>query len=272
VFNGESRFDTPKPEELISRIIEIATDPGEHVLDSFLGSGTTASVAHKLRRRWIGIELGDHATECCHPRLRKVINGADSGGVTARANWQGGGGFRFFYLAPSLLDKDKWGNWVVNKQYNPEMLAEAVCKLEGFRYAPDRETFWNHGHSTERDFIYITTQNLSHEQLQYISEQVGPERSLLICCSAFRGKPDFPNLTVKKIPQAVLTRCEWSRDDYSLNVSEQAPVVALEDAKADAAEGADTGDGKTKPRRRRKPVPLQTLMLFDGINNGRSKS
>ena len=179
---------------------------------------------------------------------------------------EGGGGFRFFKLAPSLLEKDKWGNWIVSKQYQPEMLAEAMCKLEGFRYAPDREAFWNHGHSTERDFIYVTTQNLSPDQLRFISELVGPERSLLICCGAFRGKPDFANLTVKKIPQAVLARCEWGRDDYSLNVSEQAPVVAVEDAKADASskEGAKPKAGG----RRKKATPMQALPLFAGIDKG----
>ena len=146
------------------------------------------------------------------------------------------------------------------------MLAEAMCKLEGFRYAPHREVFWNHGHSTERDFIYVTTQNLSPDQLRFISEQVGPERTLLICCGAFRGNPDFPNLTVKKIPQAVLSRCEWGRDDYSLNVSDQAPVVAAEEAKPQEP----TADG-TKPKsggRKKKNVPVQALPLFAGIEKG----
>lgn len=220
IFDGVSRFDTPKPEELICRIIQIASNTGELVLDSFLGSGTTAAVAHKLGRRWIGIELGDHATTCCLPRLKKVVDGSDSEGITAHSHWNGGGGFRYYRLAPSLLEKDKWGNWVVSKQYNPEMLAEAMCKLEGFRYAPDPDVFWIHGQSTETDLIYVTTQNLSQEQLQFISDQVGDERTLLICCSAFRAKPDdFANLTLKKIPQAVLHRCEWGRDDYSLNVN-----------------------------------------------------
>lgn len=122
-------------------------------------------------------------------------------------------------LAPSLLEKDKWGNWVINKSFNPAMLAEAVCKLEGFTYAPSDTVYWQHGYSTERDFIYVTTQNLSHEQLQHLSDEVGPSRTLLVMCSAFRGKPDrYPNLTVKKIPKTVLARCEWGRDDYSLRV------------------------------------------------------
>ncbi|MEB2283600.1 MAG: site-specific DNA-methyltransferase [Polyangiaceae bacterium UTPRO1] len=263
LFGKDNAFDTPKPERLLQRVLHIATNPGDLVLDSFLGSGTTAAVAHKMGRRWIGIEVGDHATTHCAPRLKKVVGGEDPGGITEAVGWKGGGGFRFFKLAPSLLEKDKWGNWIVSKQYNPEMLAEAMCKLEGFRYAPDREAFWNHGHSTERDFIYVTTQNLSYDQLRFLSDQVGPERTLLICCGAFRGKPDFPNLTVKKIPQAVLTRCEWGRDDYSLNVREQAPVVAVEEAKAAASSGNGT---KTKAGgRRKKATPVQALSLFAGI-------
>lgn len=264
--NAQDVFGTPKPERLMKRIVEIASSPGDLVLDSFLGSGTTAAVAHKMGRRWIGIELGDHAITHCVPRLKKVVAGEDPGGITEAVEWKGGGGFRFYELAPSLLEKDKWGNWIVSKQYKPEMLAEAMCKLEGFRYAPDREVFWNHGHSTERDFIYVTTQNLSPDQLRFISEQVGPERTLLICCGAFRGKPNFPNLTVKKIPQAVLARCEWGKDDYSLNVTEQAPVVAVEEAKAEASSNNGT---KTKTGgRKKKPAPMQALPLFAGIDNG----
>jgi adenine-specific DNA-methyltransferase len=255
-----------KPEALLKRVIEMSTAPGDWVLDSFGGSGTTGAVAHKMRRRWIMVELGEHCHTHCLPRLTSVVDGRDASGVTSATGWKGGGGFRFFKLAPSLLEKDKWGNWIVSKQYKPEMLAEAMCKLEGFRYAPDREIFWNHGHSTERDFIYVTTQNLSREQLHFISEQVGPERTLLICCGAFRGKPDFPNLTVKKIPQAVLARCEWGRDDYSLNVTEQAPVVAVEEAKAEASSSNGT---KTKAGgRRKKATPVQALPLFAGIDNG----
>jgi adenine-specific DNA-methyltransferase len=271
VFDGEGRFDTPKPEELIGRIIEIATAPGEVVLDSFLGSGTTAAVAHKLRRRWIGIELGDHATTCCLPRLKKVAEGIEPGGISERASWQGGGGFRFFNLAPSLLAKDKWGNWIVSKDYHPEMLAEAMCKLEGFHYAPDPEVFWLHGKSTERDFIYVTTQNLSREQLQFISDQVGSDRTLLICCAAFRAKKDdFANLTVKKIPQAVLSRCEWGRDDYSLNVEELPPVQVIAEAKADASTtgGAKADAKKLKSEgRRKKPSAMQELPLFPWLDN-----
>jgi adenine-specific DNA-methyltransferase len=221
-----------KPEGLIKRCIDLSTNPGDLILDSFAGSGTTGAVAHKMGRRWIMIELGEHCHTHIIPRLKKVINNEDPGGVTEATNWKGGGGFKYFSLAPSLLEQDKWGNWVVNKKYDPEMLAEAMCKLEGFRYAPDTNTFWKHGQSTETDFLYVTTQNLSEAQLQHISNEVGDGQTLLICCAAFRAKADqFKNLTIKKIPQAVLSRCEWSKDDYGRNVNEMAPVVATEEPK-----------------------------------------
>ena len=149
----------------------------------------------------------------------KVVDGADPGGVTEAVEWKGGGGFRYYRLAPSLLTQDKWGQWVISQEYNAPMLAEAVCKLEGFSYAPSDTLYWQHGYSTERDFLYTTTANLNHDQLQQLSDEVGAERSLLVVCSSFRGRKEgYPNLTVKKIPKAVLGRCEWGKDDYSLKV------------------------------------------------------
>lgn len=216
---GLPDFPTPKPEKLIAKVLEIGSSPGDLVLDSFAGSGTTGAVAHKMGRRWIMVELGEHCHTHIAPRLQKVIDGDDPGGVTEAAEWKGGGGFRYFRLAPSLLEKDRWGNWVINKQYNPAMLTEAVCKLEGFQYAPSDTIYWQHGRSTERDFIYVTTASLGHDQLQQLNDEVGGDRSLLVLCTAFRGKPDkYPNLTVRKIPKQVLARCEWGHDDYSLRV------------------------------------------------------
>jgi adenine-specific DNA-methyltransferase len=219
LFPDHTAFSTPKPEALLRRVLDIATNPGDLVLDSFAGSGTTGAVAQKMGRRWIMVELGEHCHTHIIPRLKKVIDGEDQGGITKSVNWKGGGGFRYYRLAPSLLEKDKWGNWVINKTYNAAMLAEALCKLEGFTYAPSDSVYWQHGHSTEQDFIYVTTANLSHEQLQQLSDEVGPDRSLLVLCTAFRARADrYPNLTVKKIPKAVLARCEWGHDDYSLRV------------------------------------------------------
>ncbi len=217
--NAEEAFSTPKPEKLIKRVLDLATNPGDLVLDSFLGSGTTAAVAHKMGRRWIGIELGEHCHTHCIPRLKKVVAGEDPGGITKSVDWKGGGGFRYYKLAPSLLEKDKWDNWVISKDYNAAMLAEAVCKLEGFTYAPSENLYWEHGHSTEQDFLYTTTASLTHAQLQQLSDEVGLDRTLLVVCTSFRGaKEGYANLTVKKIPKAVLNRCEWGKDDYSLRV------------------------------------------------------
>jgi adenine-specific DNA-methyltransferase len=219
LFPEDTPFDTPKPERLLNHVITIATNPGDFVLDSFAGSGTTGAVAHKMGRRWIMVELGEHCHTHIIPRLQKVIDGTDQGGVSKAVEWKGGGGFRYYKLAPSLMEQDKWGNWVICREYNAAMLAEAVCKLEGFIYDPSDSVYWLHGHSTETDFIYVTTQTLSHEQLQALADEVGSSRSLLVCCSAFRGRQDaFDNLTVKKIPNAVLSRCEWGHDDYSLKI------------------------------------------------------
>jgi adenine-specific DNA-methyltransferase len=268
LFDKDDIFATPKPERLINRILHIATNPGDLVLDSFAGSGTTGAVAHKMGRRWIMVELGEHCHTHIIPRLKKVIDGDDKGGISITPKiqttkielcktcsdnlceecsrklnkgskggeliWKGGGGFRYYKVAPSLLEKDKWDNWVINKEYNPAMLAEAVCKLEGFIYEPSDSLYWMHGKSTETDFIYVTTQNLSHDQLALLSDEVGNSRTLLVMCCAFRAKADdFPNLNIKKIPNTVLTKCEWGHDDYSLQVenlpSAPKPVKAQPD-------------------------------------------
>ncbi len=227
-FNSNDVFGTPKPEKLLFRILTLATNPGDIVIDSFAGSGTTGAVAQKMGRKWIMVELGDHCHTHIIPRLQKVIDGKDQGGISETVEWKGGGGFRYYRIAPSLLERDKWNNWVISKEYNATQLAEAICKLEGFTYAPSDSLYWKHGHSTEADFIYVTTQKLNNEQLQQLNDEVGEGRSLLVLCSAFRGKSDrYPNLTVKKIPRAVLSKCEWGHDDYSLNV-ENLPDAPLE--------------------------------------------
>jgi adenine-specific DNA-methyltransferase len=239
--HNEGGVDFPKgkkPEALIKRILELATTPGDWVLDSFAGSGTTGAVAHKMGRRWVMVELGDHAHTHIIPRLKRVITGDDSSGITESVAWKGGGGFRYYRLAPSLLERDRYGHWVVARDYNPAMLAEAMCKLMGFTYSPSQEPadYWRHGHSTERDFIYVTTQSLTHDALKKLSEEVGPERTLLVCCKAFSAREAaFPNLTLKKIPQAVLTKCEWARDDYSLRVANLPPAVEEEEESPEPA-------------------------------------
>lgn len=250
-------FPTPKPERLIYYIFSIATEENDLVLDSFAGSGTTGAVAHKMNLRWIMVELGEHCFTHIIPRMKKIIDGNDDGGISEMVDWKGGGGFRYFRLAPSLLEKDRWGNWVINKEYNAGMLAEAVCKLEGFTYAPSDQQYWMHGYSTEQDYIYVTTQNLTQEQLLVLSEEVGSQRTLLVLCSAYRASNGeaYPNLTIKKIPQAVLSRCEYGHDDYSLQVA-NLPSSPPSTSQKDEEDQINAQDG-----------PQQLGLNFGGGNN-----
>ena len=220
---NEGGVDFPtskKPEALLYRVLSLFTKPDDLILDSFLGSGTTSAVAHKMKRRWIGIELGKHAFSHCVPRMKNVISGADKSGMSIPLNWQGGGGFKFYELAPSLLNKDKYGNLVINKDYNADMLAAAMAKHQGFTFSPDSEQYWKQGHSSEHDFIFTTTQLITAEMLETIHDQLGEDDSLLICCTKFQPecRNKFPNITIKKIPKVLLDTCEFDHDDYSLNI------------------------------------------------------
>lgn len=219
-----------KPEMLIQRVIELSTNENDIVLDSFLGSGTTAAVAQKMGRRYIGIELGNHAYTHCVPRLKMVTDGTDQGGISKAQNWKGGSGFKFYELAPSLLKKDKFGNLVINKEYNADMLAAAMAKQEGYTYQPSQETYWKQGFGSETDYIYTTTQFLTVESLAAIHETMAEDESLLICCTSFQRecKQAFSNISIKKIPQMLLGRCEFGKDDYSLNIIE-VPEVECEE-------------------------------------------
>ena len=225
LFSDEKNpFDTPKPERLIQRILTLASNPGDLVLDSFLGSGTTAAVAQKMGRCWIGVEMEETAYSYCLPRLKKVIDGEDQGGITKAVNWQGGGSFKFYELASSLIVTDKYGQQIISKEYNADMLAEAMCKILGYRYKPDKEIYWKQGFSSEKNFIYTTTMSLQESSLDRLAEEIG-DNNLLICCSAFVGNSRiYPNISVKKIPAAILKKCEWGREGYPLNLKDYKPT------------------------------------------------
>ncbi|WP_443733186.1 site-specific DNA-methyltransferase [Xylanibacter rarus] len=231
-FGFETVFDTPKPEKLIERIITLGSNPGDIVLDSFLGSGTTAAVAQKMGRRYIGIELGNHAYTHCVPRLKMVTDGTDQGGISKAQNWEGGSGFKFYELAPSLLKEDKFGNLVINKEYNADMLAAAMAKQEGYTYQPSQEVYWKQGFGSETDYIYTTTQFMTVEALSAIHETMAEDETLLICCTSFQRecKQAFNNISIKKIPQMLLGRCEFDKDDYSLHIISAPEVESDEDA------------------------------------------
>lgn len=223
-FNSEHVFATPKPERLIERILTLGSKPGEIVLDSFLGTGTTAAVAQKMGRKWIGIELGEHCYTHCKPRIDKVIDG-EQGGISKAVNWQGGGGYKFYELAPSLCKKDKYGQWIIDSdKYNSDMLAAAVAKLNGYLYSPDEEVFWKQGRiaGNESSYIFTTTVYINAEYVDKLSKELDFGDNLLICCPAFdKGINDrYDNITVKKIPQSVLEKCEFGKENYNLNVIE----------------------------------------------------
>lgn len=238
-----------KPEKLIAQILSMITEPGEIVLDSFLGSGTTAATALKMNRRWIGIELGNHAFSHVIPRLKKVVDGTDSGGITSEIHWQGGGGFKFYEVAPSLLNEDKYGNLVINKAYNADMLAAALAKQEGFTYRPSKEEYWKQGYSSEHDYIFTTTEFLTVESLQHLHEQMKENESLLICCTQFQSECTnrYPNITLKKIPKMLLGRCEFGRDDYSLNLVSVPDIDNEELCDMDTKENMDSNGNEENP-------------------------
>ena len=198
-----------KPEVLLEMLLNYFTNPGDLVLDSFLGSGTTAAVAHKMHRKYIGIELGNHCYSLCKTRLDRIIDGEDKNGITNSANWQGGGGYKFYELAPTLIEKDKYGNPVFSGKYNPTMIA-----------APNREVYWKQGYSQDNSFIYVTTQYLDSKMLDSIAEDVDPFENLLVCAPAFDNglSKRYDNINVRKIPQSVLKKCEFGIDNYNLNI------------------------------------------------------
>lgn len=220
LFEDNSIFDTPKPEELIQRIIHIASNPGDLVLDSFLGSGTTAAVAQKMGRRWIGVEMGNHAYTHCKVRMDKVIAGKDPGGITKAQNWQGGGGYRFYEVAPTLINKDPFDEYVINEDYDANMLAAAVALHEGFRYQPHGDLFWKQSVGNENSYLFVTTRHLNSPYLDSIKDTMEEGEYLIIACRSFDSGLDkaYDNITVKKIPQMLLERCEFGKADYNLNI------------------------------------------------------
>lgn len=199
-----------KPEALIEMIIRYFSNRNDWVLDSFLGSGSTTATAHKMNRRWIGIEMGDHAYTLCKVRMDNVING-DKTGISQKVNWRGGGGYHFYELAPSLLVKnDKLPIYWINPTYTFNMLCEAICKIEGFKYKP-QDVF--HGHSSEKRFIHVTTEFVNAEYVRSLSQHLDEGQSLLIYATKIQSDMMLPdNIEVKKIPKDLLDKCNFESE------------------------------------------------------------
>lgn len=209
-----------KPEALIKRCIGLSSDLGDIVLDSFLGSGTTAAVAHKMKRRWIGIEMGKQAYTHCKPRIDDAIANNDASGITKSVDWQGGGGYRFYEVAPTLINKDAFDEYVINEDYDANMLAAAVALHEGFHYQPDGELFWKQSVGNENSYLFVTTRHLNSTYLDSIKDTMEEGEYLIIACRSFDRGLDkaYDNIAVKKIPQMLLERCEFGKTDYNLNI------------------------------------------------------
>ena len=210
-FNADDVFATPKPEKLIKRIIHLASNPGDLVLDSFLGSGTTMAVAHKMGRRWIGIELGNHVYTHCKTRIDKVIEG-EQGGISKEVNWTGGGGYKFYELAEPLLVKHpKLPIYQVNPSYTWEMICEAICKIEGFKYEPNGEFM---GYSSENRFIHVTEEFVNGKYVMGLTKVLGERQSVLIYCKKHQADMILPaNVEVKKIPKDLLEKCSFESEE-----------------------------------------------------------
>lgn len=218
---GNVRFPNgKKPEALVERILSSCTHEGDLILDSFLGSGTTAAVAHKMGRRYIGIEMGEHAYTHCKKRLDMVVSGEDKGGISKAVNWENGGGYRFYELAPTLINKDEFGEYIINPDYSADMLAAAMALHEGFTYEPDSSAFWKQSHGNEKSYLFVTTRHLNAAFMDSIIGGMEDDEYLVIaCCSFDKGMDKLnPHITVKKIPQMLLERCEFDKADYNLNI------------------------------------------------------
>ena len=217
---GVSFPASKKPEILIHRILNMFTNEGDLVLDSFLGSGTTAAVAHKMNRKWIGIEMGNHCYSHCIPRLNKVIDGIDTNGITSLVNWGGGGGYKFYELAPTLIKNDSFGEEIINKEYNNEMLAEAVALHENFKYCPDKECFWKQSIGTESSYLYVTTDFVNKILLDNINNTMKDNEFLIIECTSYDADiiKKYKNIEIKKIPECLLSKCKFDVDNYNLNI------------------------------------------------------
>ena len=211
-----------KPEILVKTILDMVTNEGDYVLDSFLGSGTTAAVAHKMNRKWIGIEMGDQCYNQCKTRLDNVIKGEKSG-ISTLVDWNGGGGYKFYELAPTLINEDAFGEPIINKEYNAEMLAAAVALHEGFKYIPSSEQFWKQSIGAENSYLYVTTKFINKNAIEKIHNDMKDNEYLVIACTSYDQEVErlFNNIRVKKIPELLLSKCKFNVDNYNFVINDE---------------------------------------------------
>lgn len=218
--------NSKKPEKLIKRCIEISTNEGDYVLDSFLGCGTTCAVAHKMNRKWIGIEMGEHCYTRSKVRIDNVIDG-DKSGISHEYSWNGGGGYTFYELAPSLIKKDMFDQEVINPKYNEEMLERAVALHEDFVYKPSEDYYWKQSQANEYSYLYVTTNFVGEATLDNIKRDMKENEYLIIVCTSFDENiaKKYTNIRIKKIPEMLINKCNYGKDNYDLNIIETEEVL-----------------------------------------------
>jgi len=199
---SEGGVDFPqskKPEALIQKIIELSTSPGDWVLDSFLGSGTTAAVAHKLGRKWVGVEIGEHAETLCLPRLKRVVSGEDQTGISKQVGWKGGGGFRYCVLGESLFAKDvDTGLVMINPKYTNGPLIAAVCNLEGFYLNNDSLFHGVRGNT----YAHVTEDKVTQAYVDSLVEKLPGGKNLVVYCLKRAADLEIPQeVKLKRIPR-----------------------------------------------------------------------
>lgn len=201
-FNSDNVFTTPKPERLIQRILMLGSREGDRVLDAFLGSGSTTAVSHKMNRKWIGIELGEHCHTHCLPRMKKVVEGSDQGGISKEVNWKGGGGFKFYKLGdPVILShKDYPSIKIINPKYHNTGLIKVICNLEGFKYKKADKIF--HGvNKLGNKYAHITEQYLSQAYVDLLKSKLADNEELIVYCFNYDEKIALPlNILIRKLP------------------------------------------------------------------------
>jgi adenine-specific DNA-methyltransferase len=205
MFPGTTPFATPKPEGLLQRILEIATNPGDIVLDCFLGSGTTAAVAHKMGRRWVGIESSPETVAgFAKPRLERVTAGTEQGGITSATHWAGGGGFRVLDVAPSMFTASDGmvflADWATNTA-----LGEATAAQLGYEFDADAPFCGRKG----RTRLAVIDGLVNVDVVRLLVDRLLDKERLLVCGTAVEDEAstflrDSGKGSIRKIPAAIL--------------------------------------------------------------------
>jgi adenine-specific DNA-methyltransferase len=211
----EGAVDFPKnkkPERLLRRIISMGTEPGDVVLDSFAGSGTTGAVAHKMGRRWIMVEMGEQAETLAMPRLQRVVDGSDASGVTRLEAWQGGGGFRYMAVGEPLISREpELGLSVINPAYANGLLVHAVCIREGFVPTGDEQL---HGRGGDSAFAHVTEELVTADYLDLVMSSLPDNSSLAVyCTSHVPNLQPAPNVVIRRLPHDLASRYCDSGDE-----------------------------------------------------------